>query len=211
MPPISTNLHDNVANSRPFELPRDILSRLSSLPRQLRPRQLERSAEGAPAAARALARLDQLLRRQNGQQAGVIPSAYQDNNTGPSPGSVVGIVLGSLFGFLLILWLLWTCSALNGTVATKRVVRERRPLHGRRVEEVVEVGRPPRRPERVYVQSLVDSSSSDGVIEERVRIHRDNRPRSGIRYVNPDLPAGGNGHVEEVFVRKGSGSRRPRR
>ncbi|KAI9780984.1 MAG: hypothetical protein M1839_006423 [Geoglossum umbratile] len=210
MPPISTNLHDNVVNSKPFELPRDILSRLSSLSRQFRPRQLERGAEGAPAAARALARLDQLLRRQDG----VIPGAYQDNNTGPSPGSVVGIVLGSLFGFLLILWLLWTCSALNGTVATGRVVRDRRPLHGRRVEEVVEVGRPPRRPERVYVQSrrnsLVDSSSSD-VIEETVRIHRDNRPRSGIRYVNPDLPAGGNGHVEDVYVRKGSGSRRPRR
>jgi hypothetical protein len=209
MPPIFTGLHDI---SKPIEHSRDILSRIL-LPR-LEPQHLAHNGDGVPTVVPALTKLEQLLKRQNNGQTAVIPSAYQDNNAGPSPGSVVGIVLGSLFGFLLILWLIWTISAVNGTVATERVVHERRPSHSRRVEEVVEIQRPPRRPERVIVESrrnsLVDSSSDD-VIEETVRIHRENRPRSGIRYVNPDLPAGGNGHVEKVFVRKGSGSRRSRR
>jgi len=210
MPPIFASLRDN---GKPLEHSRDILSEIPSLLRGLGPQRLVHDGDWVPTAAPALTRLEQLLRRQDNGQAAVIPSKYQDNNSGPSPGSVVGIVLGSLFGFLLILWLIWTCSAVNGTVATGRIVHERRPSHSRRAEEIVEI-RPPRRPERVIVESrrnsLIDSSSDD-VIEETVRIHRDNRPRSGIRYVNPDLPAGGNGHIEEVFVRKGGGSRRSRR
>ncbi|KAI9764915.1 MAG: hypothetical protein M1840_007940 [Geoglossum simile] len=210
MPPFVTGLCDNI---KPLERFPGILSRISNLLHQLRPQHLVHH-KGVPATAPALTRLEQLLKRQNNGQAAVIPSAYQDNNAGPSPGSVVGIILGSLFGFLLILWLIWTCSSVNRTIATERVIHDRRPLHSRRVEEVVEIQRPPRRPERVYVESRINSlvdSSSDDVIEETVRIHRENRPRSGVRYVNPDLPSGGNGHVEEVFVRKGAGSRRSRR
>ncbi|TVY73345.1 hypothetical protein LSUE1_G007967 [Lachnellula suecica] len=39
----------------------------------------------------------------------LIPTGYGSINTGPAPGTVVGIVLGSVAGFLLILWLIYTC------------------------------------------------------------------------------------------------------
>lgn len=65
----------------------------------------------------------------------IIPTTYGSINSGPSPGTVVGIVLGSVAGFLLLLWLIYTC--LNfGTVGaastyTEEVVvaRDRRKSH----------------------------------------------------------------------------------
>lgn len=46
--------------------------------------------------------------------SGFIAGCYQGLSAGPSPGAVVGIVLGSVAGFLFLLWLLWIMS--NGTV-----------------------------------------------------------------------------------------------
>jgi hypothetical protein len=43
----------------------------------------------------------------------VIPTQYQGLNSGPAPGAVVGIILGSVGAFLFILWLLWILS--NGS------------------------------------------------------------------------------------------------
>ena len=45
---------------------------------------------------------------------GFIAGCYQGLGRGPSPGAVVGIVLGSIAGFLFLMWLLWIMS--NGTV-----------------------------------------------------------------------------------------------
>jgi hypothetical protein len=42
-----------------------------------------------------------------------IPTTYEGLNSGPQPGTVVGIVLGSVAGFLLILWLIYTCGNLG--------------------------------------------------------------------------------------------------
>jgi hypothetical protein len=42
-----------------------------------------------------------------------IPTVYQGLNAGPQPGTVVGIVLGSVAGFLLLLWLIYTCANLG--------------------------------------------------------------------------------------------------
>lgn len=41
------------------------------------------------------------------RQTAIIPTGYSNQN-GPSPGTVVGITLGSIGGFLFILWLLYT-------------------------------------------------------------------------------------------------------
>jgi hypothetical protein len=43
-----------------------------------------------------------------------IPTIYQGLDAGPQPGTVVGIVLGSVAGFLLLLWLIYTCANLGG-------------------------------------------------------------------------------------------------
>ncbi|KAK3323480.1 hypothetical protein B0T19DRAFT_205456 [Cercophora scortea] len=43
------------------------------------------------------------------QSTTTIPSLYGSLNSGPDPGTVAGIVLGSVAGFILLLWLLYTC------------------------------------------------------------------------------------------------------
>ncbi|KAI9867637.1 MAG: hypothetical protein M1813_008437 [Trichoglossum hirsutum] len=214
MPPISSCVLDSILKSEPYERYRDLLSQFPGASRTFR---LARDAGNAPIVAQSLTKLNRHLRRQNNGQAVVIPNTYTDNQSGPSPGSVVGIVLGSVFGFLFLLWLIWACFQ-SGGVTREEFIRERRPAYSRRAEQFVEIGRPPRRPERVIVRerrsSLVDSTSdSDVIIEETVGRRRGSRdrPQNGIRYINPDLPGGGDGHIEKVYGGRGSGSRRSRR
>jgi hypothetical protein len=38
-----------------------------------------------------------------------IPTIYVGSHSGPQPGAVAGIVLGSVAGFLLLLWFMYTC------------------------------------------------------------------------------------------------------
>ncbi|KAH8656131.1 hypothetical protein BGZ60DRAFT_148775 [Tricladium varicosporioides] len=66
----------------------------------------------------------------------IIPTTYGSINSGPSPSTIVGIVLGSVAGFLLILWLFYTClnfgtwpssSAYTGSVVVRE--RDRRKSH----------------------------------------------------------------------------------
>ena len=44
----------------------------------------------------------------------LIPANYAGLDSGPTPGTVVGIVFGSVAGFLLLLWLIYTCFGLGG-------------------------------------------------------------------------------------------------
>ncbi|KAL5120760.1 hypothetical protein ACEQ8H_001240 [Pleosporales sp. CAS-2024a] len=90
---------------------------------------------------------------------GIIPTYY--NLSGPQPGTVAGIVLGSVAGFLLIVWLLYTLfqgGAGTGFRANRTamagqeevIVRRRRSSGARRSTasrrtEVREVSRSPRR------------------------------------------------------------------
>lgn len=93
-------------------------------------------------------------------QEGIIPTYY--NLSGPEPGTVAGIVLGSVAGFLLIVWLLYTLTQGGGgfrgnttaMAGQEEIVvrRPRRNSHGarrstasRRTAEVREVSRSPRR------------------------------------------------------------------
>lgn len=48
------------------------------------------------------------------QQTDTIPGEYPGLNAGPDPGTVVGITLGSVGGFLLLLWLVYTCLQIGG-------------------------------------------------------------------------------------------------
>ena len=78
----------------------------------------------------------EILRRQSltGSNDAIIPTTYGQLNSGPAPSTVVGIVLGSVGGFLLILWLIYTCATLGGDVGgsdyTESVVVARRKSHG---------------------------------------------------------------------------------
>ncbi|APA09191.1 hypothetical protein sscle_04g039610 [Sclerotinia sclerotiorum 1980 UF-70] len=69
----------------------------------------------------------------------IIPTTYGEQNNSPSPGTIVGIVLGSVGGFLLLLWLLYTCftmrrSATESTFTEDVTFREnsRRRSHNSR-------------------------------------------------------------------------------
>lgn len=101
-------------------------------------------------------------------QQGIIPTYY--NLSGPEPGTVVGIVLGSVAGFLLIVWLLFSLT--NGTrpgtttamAGEEEIVvrRPRRNSHGNRSRrsshaQMREVSRSPRQ----------SSGRSQIIVEER--------------------------------------------
>ena len=72
-------------------------------------------------------------------QQGIIPTYY--NTDGPEPGTVVGIVLGSVAGFLLICWLIQSLMNTNNKTGTTTAMageeeivvrRPRRNSHGGR-------------------------------------------------------------------------------
>ncbi|KAF2115375.1 hypothetical protein BDV96DRAFT_77160 [Lophiotrema nucula] len=114
---------------------------------------------------------------------GIIPSYY--NFDGPSPGTVVGIVLGSVAGFLLLCWLLYSLTMLSGSggraIAGEEeiVVRRRRGSDSRRSRrstrtEVREFSRSPRRREQIIVEERrAPPRTRSVVVEERVRVPGD--------------------------------------
>ncbi|KAL8700351.1 MAG: hypothetical protein Q9224_001007 [Gallowayella concinna] len=154
--------------------------------------------------------LKSLARRQQAPPK-LIPETYAGLNKGPPPGTVVGIVLGSVAGFLLILWLIYTCVNFNAargvsTYEEETVVRRRSrsprssrrspsrhaPSRSRSRSEVIEVSRhrsPPRR----------ETRRETVIMEER------SRP--------PPAPVEREDDIVEVIeehspVRRSSGSRR---
>lgn len=106
---------------------------------------------------------NRLIPRQGSDSSGgYIPLSYQGLNSGPAPGTVAGIVLGSVAGFLLIAWLLLTVVNLGGRSAIageeEIVVRERPPRSPRSRRsrrnsrhEIREVSRSPR-PHHIIVE-----------------------------------------------------------
>lgn len=137
-------------------------------------------------------------------QPGVIPTYY--NTSGPQPGTVVGIVLGSVAGFLLVIWLLYTLANGNARIGAMTtmageeeiVVRRRRNSHGNRSRSsrrMREVSRSPRR----------SSTRSQVIVEARRPV---TRTRSIIVEDRPRVP--GDDVVEvieehdEYYERRGS-------
>ncbi|KAM0806110.1 hypothetical protein BDR22DRAFT_883848 [Usnea florida] len=122
--------------------------------------------------------LTSLLRRQTTVTTTanpIIPATYSGLNSGPTPGTVVGIVLGSVAGFLLLLWLIYTCFGLGGlpgrsSVVEEEVIRRRSRSPSRRAPS----RRPSTRrssPRRTVVESSI--SASEVVMEE---VHRERTP-----------------------------------
>lgn len=86
------------------------------------PALVDRALHGSAEAQQAAA----LQRRQDANvcSAGYIAGCYQGLNAGPAPGAVVGIVLGSVAGFLLLLWVLFTLSSGSGFIRTSGLHEE---------------------------------------------------------------------------------------
>jgi hypothetical protein len=119
-----------------------------------------------------------LIARQsiNVVQTGIIPTYYNFN--GPTPGTVVGIVLGSVAGFLLITWLLYSLTQLNGgggnaVIAGEEEIVVRRPRRGSQVQS----GRS-RRSTRTEVREYSRSPRRSAVIVEERRRAAPPRARS---------------------------------
>jgi hypothetical protein len=162
----------------------------------------------AAAAAAAAAAAPLLLPRQladtasppaNPIETTTIPAHYGSLHSGPDPGTVAGITLGSVAGFILLLWLLYTCINLGNPSAgggggndTSTVVTEgtasvytrrrrntarSRAAGGGGKRETVEVRRGP---------VVVEDVSSVGVSEvDRVIIEERRRSVSRPRYARP--------------------------
>ncbi len=182
MPPLQPSSAAPVSLLRqPLEL-RSLLPSLHSLT----PRLSSPDTPLLPTRATPLSRtLASLLRRQTTVTATanpIIPATYSGLNSGPPPGTIVGIVFGSVGAFLLILWLIYTCFGLGGAQGRSSVVEEeviRR--HSRSPSRRAPSRRnSPRRssPHRTAIASSVTESE---VVMEEVRRERTPSPRSPRR------------------------------
>jgi hypothetical protein len=145
-----------------------------------------------------------------------IPTTYAGLNSGPAPGAVVGITLGAIAGFIVILYIILSAIRLSGWNQREEVIVEEhhhRRSHTRsrsRSRAMTEVSSPRRerivreREERVVVEEhhmdpesvIVDEEEDD--IVEVIEEHSPERPpkrdpprRSGFRTVDPAEFAGG--------------------
>ena len=170
----------------------------------------------APAIAFDAAKAAPMAKRQSVvytlPQQGIIPTYY--DLSGPEPGTVVGIVLGSVAGFLLICWLLQSLvnasrgggGARTAMAGEEEIVirRPRRNSHGarssRRRSEVREVSRSPRtsggRSQVIVEERRQPVRARSIIVEERHRVpgdnvvevieeHEDYRERRGSRRSGP--------------------------
>jgi hypothetical protein len=156
------------------------------------------------------------------QQTGIlaIPTTYSGLNAGPTPGAVVGIILGSVGGFLLCLFIVYTIVRFGGRWGGGRVVEEEiittrrsRSRSSPSESEVIEVEVPPRRERRrrtreetIVVEEQV-SEPEDDIVEvfeehspERKPSHKSKRV-SGFRTVNPAESGGGGGAMRNLSGR----------
>ncbi|OAA47713.1 hypothetical protein NOR_02203 [Metarhizium rileyi] len=113
----------------------------------------------------------------------LIPTAYGDVDSSPSPGAVVGIVLGSVAGALLLLYLVYAALGCAPSVmvllpATRDMssVSSFRPRRrGSRAAEVEEVRVPPPPPPPPVVVAMDEPSLAD----DEVVVIEEHEPRRG--------------------------------
>lgn len=147
--------------------------------------------------------LASLFRRQ--VDPSVIPTTYSGLNTGPTPGTVVGIVFGSVAGFLLVLWLIYSIfvtrpfsrdiSSVEEEVVVRRRSRSprrssprrsspRRPPSSRSRSETIEVSRnrsPPRRETRRETVILEETRRPSPRGEDIVEVIEEHSPVRRVR------------------------------
>lgn len=174
-----------------------------------------------------------LVRRQQNPIV-IIPTTYSDMDDSPPPGTVIGAVLGSVFGFLLILYLIYSLFNRGGGAVVEEedfVVREQRRgsrssrhshshshSHSRssppvprspvrtetRVEERVIVEETHRAATRSPEDEIVEVIEEEEEPPPRRSRGSRSRPTSGYRGIVPDQFAGGNLPMEEVYTRRSS-------
>ena len=146
--------------------------------------------------------LTSLLRRQ--VDPSVIPTTYSGLNAGPTPGTVVGIVFGSVAGFLLVLWLIYSIfntrgfsrdiSSLEEEVVVRRRSRSprrssprrsspRRPPSSRSRSETIEVSRnrSPRRETRRETVILEETRRAPQREDDIVEVIEEHSPVRRVR------------------------------
>lgn len=100
-------------------------------------------------------------RQQQQQQPTVLPATYVGLNDGPAPGTVVGIVLGSVGGLILVMWLIYSCFYMNSTDTYEEEIVRRttsRSAHrsSRSRSEMTQQRRSsPRSPQRVRRETVI--------------------------------------------------------
>ncbi|KIV79718.1 hypothetical protein PV11_07264 [Exophiala sideris] len=155
-----------------------------------------------------------------------IPTTYAGLNSGPAPGALVGIVLGSIAGFILLLYVILSAFRLlgfqrgGGAVVEEEIIRHRRRSRSRS-RAMTEASGPPRSPPRprrervvreetVVVEERVEPSvSAEDDIVEVIEEHSPERPppkrestrRSGYRTVDPAEFGGGSRPMRKVSRR----------
>lgn len=154
-----------------------------------------------------------------------IPTTYAGLNSGPAPGALAGIVLGSIAGFILILYVLLSAFRFGifgnrQTVVEEEIVRHhhqsrRSRSRSRAMTEVSHHHSPRRervvreREETVVVEEHVEPSvSADDDIVEVIEEHSPERPpkrgpsgRSGYRTVDPAEFGGGSRPIRKISRR----------
>jgi len=133
------------------------------------------------ASADAQPLLSHIQARQSSPNQIAIPATYAGLNDGPAPGTVIGIVLGSVAAFILLIWLF---SALSGNMGgggaadEEIVVRRERSPRSKRSRRSEMASRSPARPERVIRQERIIRDTSRGpprsgfVVQEDIRTER---------------------------------------
>lgn len=130
-----------------------------------------------------------LSKRQNAILA--IPTTYQGLNAGPQPGAIVGIMLGSIAGFILCLYILLFSFQFYGgrrkTVVEEEVIVHRRDRSRSRSRHTVMTERPPSPPRAAPPRR--SSRRETIVIEERVHVppRRPSEPPAPHRSRTPSL------------------------
>ncbi|KIX03289.1 uncharacterized protein Z518_06841 [Rhinocladiella mackenziei CBS 650.93] len=162
-----------------------------------------------------------LSKRQNAVLA--IPTTYAGLNDGPAPGAVVGIVLGSIAGFILVLYILLSAFRLSGYWVRdsyeEEVVRHhhhrRSPRRSRSHSRVMTEVSSPRRERivREHEETVVVEEHPSSVVEEEdiVEVIEEHSPerrpkrgpsgRSGFRTVDPAEFGGGGRPIRKVSRR----------
>ncbi|OAL36370.1 hypothetical protein AYO20_04266 [Fonsecaea nubica] len=151
-----------------------------------------------------------------------IPTTYAGLNSGPAPGALVGIVLGSVGGFILILYIILSLFRFSGwggggAVVAEEVIRHHRRRPSRSSPSSRSHSQPmshasTHRPERmreetVIVEEHFDPSVEEDIVEvieehspERSPPRKSNR-RSGFRTVDPAEFGGGGRPMRKVSRR----------
>ncbi|KIX99806.1 uncharacterized protein Z520_04442 [Fonsecaea multimorphosa CBS 102226] len=162
--------------------------------------------------------LGHLEKRQNAVLA--IPTTYAGLNSGPAPGALVGIVLGSVGGFILILYIILSLFRLSGfggggdEVVQEEIIRHhrRRPppssASSRSMSHVSRPERVVREQETVIVEEHFGPPTEEDIVEvieehspERTPPRKPSNRRSGFRTVDPAEFGGGPRPMRKVSRR----------